>query len=417
MTPSLVPILEVVCVLVPNAWVAARYARIPIGQDLGLWMLWGFTGSVPYRDHVDCKPPAIHLWGWVLARITRQSLAWSRALHHLALGGIAVVVLGVTGSLATALLFTGVVQSARLHAYHAWVEAISGALLALALVTASWWAAGLAAGAVLFNLKLAVPALLLLVLQGSWAPAATLISAGVVCLAACRVLWPSAVRDVWYGVVTVAARLTRLRRERGQGLLPRRDAYHLRPLTLVAPMLVLASIPEPDPRLWAVIGSYVLVNGLGRVWRPYHWIPVVACAAVAAPPLALVVVAVDWASDRFYLGNVLRRTRPATAELLEAARVVGETLRATPGTLYVADPNTQIYVYARRRPAVRLVEQVEIADVVPERRRGLTTARPPDILVRGPGSMHLAPRAYRIAFSRRGFVVATLLPQVEVTPT
>lgn len=415
MRPSLPRVLEVVCVLVPNAWVAARYARVPIGQDLGLWMLWGFTGSVPYRDHVDCKPPAIHLWGWMLARITRRNLAAARALHHLALGGIALAVLGATGSLATALLFTGVVQSARLHAYHAWVEAISGALLALALVVGSWGAASLAAGAVLFNLKLAVPALLLLILQGSWTQAATLIFAGTVCLAACSVLWPAATRDVRYGMVTVAARLTRLRRGRGQGFVPRLDAYHLRPLTLVVPMVVLASVPRPDPRLWAVIGSYALVNGLGRVWRPYHWIPLVTCAATAAPSLALVVIAVDWASDRFYLGDVLRRTRPATAELLEAAREVGETLRAVPGTLYVADSNTQIYVYARRRPALPVVEQVEIADVVPERRRGLTASRPPDVLVRGPGSRHLAPRAYRTAFSRRGFVVSTLGPPVEAT--
>src|SRR5215210_5501221 len=89
-----------------NGWVAWRYSRVPLGQDEGLWMLWGWTGAVPYRDHIDCKPPGIHLWLWMLARLTRRNITATRAITHLAIGAFAVSASIIAGDLKTGLLFT-----------------------------------------------------------------------------------------------------------------------------------------------------------------------------------------------------------------------------------------------------------------------------------------------------------------------
>jgi hypothetical protein len=393
-----------------NLWVAWRYSRQPIGQDLGLWMLWGFTGARPYRDHVDCKPPGIHLWGWLLARVTGRRLALAQFLHHAAVGGFALAAYRLTGRLEAGLLFTALAQSAWLSSYLTWLEQISAGFLLLALLLSPWSAALCLALAILFNLKLAPSAVLLLALRGGWLPLAVLVLGGLAVLAVCRLLWPHGFADVWYGAVTVPRRMA-ARRSRGGLRFPAISRWiggwnrdFAVPLLLVVPAMGIVIRSRPDPVLLVVLGVYIAVNLQGRVWRAYHWIPLAACAA-AAPAGSALVLAAEWVASGLYLGDLVRRTRPESADGLRTARAVGERLRGISGSLWVADLYTQIHVYARKAPAYGLVEQVEIRDVIPERWETAEERPAADLVVLGPGSVPAAPHGYRVVLTEGPFTV------------
>jgi hypothetical protein len=107
---------QVLTVAALNTWVAWRFSRIPIGQDVAMWMLWGMTGARPYRDFVDCKPPGIHTWIWALSRLTGRRVGSTALLHHLTIGAIAVGLTALTGKLEAGILFTALGQSVWLHA-------------------------------------------------------------------------------------------------------------------------------------------------------------------------------------------------------------------------------------------------------------------------------------------------------------
>lgn len=398
------PLVGGALVVALNLWVAWRYRTAPLGQDQGIWMLWGFTGALPYRDHVDCKPPGIHLWFWLLACVTGRRLALTKFLHHTTIGGFALAATVLTGHVEAGLLFTALAQSAWLHAYHASSESLSAGFLLLALLLEPWPAALCAALAVLCNLKLGPSCLVLLVLRDAWAQLAVLCFAGGLSLGLWHLFWPRGLRDVWYGAVIVAHRITRWRRQMGQGFIPSWTGSFSIPLLLVVPAVVGALWADPDPILWSVVLTYVAVNTAGRAWRPYHWIPL-AIVAVTAPAAAVPVLLAEWISNRLYLGNVVTVSRAQLARRLEEVKVVGERLRAMRGSLWVSDEHTQIYIYARKRPATGLVEQVEIRHVVPERRKSGPPGSPPDLVVLGPDSIPAAPRAYSTVFRHGPFTV------------
>lgn len=388
-----------------NLWLAWRGSTVPLCMDEGLWLLWGFTGAVPYRDHVDCKPPGIHLWCWLLARATGRRPRLIKFLHLTAIGGFAVAATALTGRIEAGLLFTALAQSAWLQAQQAWVEPLSAGCLMLALLLDPWLAALCVALAVAFNLKLAPSGIVLLVARGAWLPLAGLAGGGLVALALWRLWWPNGLRATWYGAITVARRMAAWRRERGQPILPTWSSYVATPLLLVAPAVAAALWANPDPVLWATVATYVVVNLFGRTWRPYHWIPL-AVVAVAAPPSAAFVLIADWLSNRGYLADASATTRDGVARRRYEVRALGRQLRALPGTLWLEDEHTQLYIYARKRPAFPFVEQVEIRHVAPERRASRAGGRAaPEIVVLGPNSIQVVPRGYRRAFSQGVFTV------------
>ena len=78
---------------------------------------------------------------------------------------------------------------------------------------------------------------------------------------------------------------------------------------------------------------------------------------------------------------------------MDAAKAIGEKLQFMEGSLWVGNEFTQIYIYARKRPVLRLVEQVEIRHVVVERRKEVSPIRP-DLLVLGPEALLFPPEGY-----------------------
>jgi hypothetical protein len=128
--------------------------------------------------------------------------------------------------------------------------------------------------------------------------------------------------------------------------------------------------------------------------------------ASAAPPIALPIIITDFATNGLYLGDIVRRHRAEVSRYLKAAEKIGGRISAKTGRLWVYGPFTQLYVYARARPALLPVEQVEIRDVIPERRLDQTgTVKDVDTLVICPGEIRFVPDGFRASVNEDSFIV------------
>jgi hypothetical protein len=394
-------------VLAANLWIASCYSRLPIGQDEGIWLLWGTTGARPYLDHVDCKPPGVHVWGWLLARIARGDIATMKWLHHATIGLFAAAIVVATSSLEAGLAFTTLTHSVRVFGNHAWVEQLSAGFLALGLLSPSIPSAGFLWIACGFNAKLAAPALLWLVLERRWLGLSAFIALGLGTAALVFALSPTLSRAIWYGAVTVPKRMVAWRKSIGESILPRIDLDLANALMVTMPLTILAIVSRPTLALWAPAALYGLVNLAGRSWRPYHFVPLAAFASVAEPHLAWVIFLADWVAAAGYRGDVIARARPSVARRMHQARQVGAHVRRLPGRLWVIEEFTQIYVYAGKRPASRIVEQVEIRHVIDDRRAQVPFDAA-DLVVLGPHTPDLWPQDFTTELVLGPFTVVSL---------
>lgn len=380
--------IGIALIVLLNIWIAIRYAKQAIGPDEGIWLLWGFTGAKPYRDFVDCKPPGIHLWMWLLAKLTGRRLELVKLIHHLAMGCFPVAAYLLSGELSVGLLATALLQSAWLLAYQSWMDAISGGFLLLAVLLPPTPATVCIGLAVFFNLKAAVPGALWMLLSGWWLQ---ILGAGIVACGIAgtwMVVWPTYWHAMWFSAVTVSRRMLDYRKQFDT---PWEEwGWHWSvPLLLIVPVLVVCFLTRPDPVLWLTVVAYIVFNAGGRVWRPNHWLPL-TLVVVTAPPLefAIGILAMEWIASRFYLGSVWQVTYPGIWLDLCAAKQIGERLRDEAGDLWVNTIHTQIYIYAAKKPKHGMVEQVEIKNCIPhhvERRERLLRSYPPEWIVVGPG--------------------------------
>jgi hypothetical protein len=88
----------------------------------------------------------------------------------------------------------------------------------------------------------------------------------------------------------------------------------------------------------------------------------------------------------FYLGKIWMRFYYELNPINLASKAAGEWLRDKPGSLWVSGLDTAVYVYAGKRPACGMADQMEIRDVATER-KALFVKRwrenPPDWVVVG----------------------------------
>jgi hypothetical protein len=388
-----------------SGWIAWRYSRLPVSQDEGLWMLWGFTGARPYIDQVDCKPPGIHLWCWLLARITGFNPYACRLLQQVALGAIAITAYCLSGNVSAALCFIIVAQSAWFQGYFAWVEATSAGLWFLAFFCAPSVAMAFLVLAWLFNLKLVLPTIVFALLRGWFAEVAVALFLVALAALVLHIVVPRLARALWYGCVTVPKRLVQMRARDARRTLPQLDAKLLVPLLLIVALAISAAMHGFDASAWAAAAVYLGVNAAGRVWRPYHWIPLAPVLAFAALPIALTVVVVDLVTNGLYLGDIVARQRPVVSRYLKAAQKIGNGIFGNAGRLWVYGQFTQLYIYARARPALLPVEQVEIRHVITERREQTGTIEQVDTLIICPGEIRFLPEDFRPTVIEDGFMV------------
>jgi len=337
-----------------------------------MFNLWGLTGAAYGRDFLDCKSPGIHLWYLLLARAfgwvygQAQKVRWIRFGHHLLMGMAAVGYALLSGDGWGGLAFAVLVNSGFVLAFHGNVGQLPAALILLAMgLGGSGWGALLIALAVFVEPKLAVTGIVLFVLNGWYVEGAAIGLVGLIVAS-----WLAIYRkDIWRWLVeanlTIPARMTKKRRVDWFAW------YWKDGLIALLPWLGLAIVSRPDVLYWLPALGYALVLIPGKALRPNHLIPLIPWIAGAGmePWMAALMWAADWTAGGLYLGDVWMRFYNGIAADNVEARAVGKWLHALPGErLWVNGYLTQIYIYAHKRPAGGMCEQLEIREVAKERR-------------------------------------------------
>lgn len=379
-------------VLTSLGWVAlASYCllaarantRFALGSDLGLWLLWPATEAVPYRDFTDCKPPGVYALAYGCYRLGGRTVEGARAVFE-AVCALVVLHVGLTAGVFAGAVLALFLFSTHLEAADAWVERASTCFFTLAVVTASPGFAALAALlAVATNLKLGPPLVVFVLASESWELAASAaLMAGVL---AAVMLSTARGRALLAELAHVPIEM--LRRRYTAGIASLASMWSGRAALLGGPPLLLVTLDTGLAPVTLAAAAYVLVNSVGRVWWPYHWIPFGVLCAGAVGPWAAGMLLVDALASAGFPRDMQARLWGSRAKLAEAARELGLRVRDQEGSLWVDHEATQIYVYAQKRPAGDGVAQYEVAAV-----RDPVPASP-DLVVVGPGS----------TWSRRGY--------------
>jgi hypothetical protein len=162
-------------------------------------------------------------------------------------------------------------------------------------------------------------------------------------------------------------------------------------LLFTLPWLGFAMVTMRNYWFWFPVLIFLVITWLGKVVRPNHLIPLVGWIVAAfvpnvIPGFVLILVVTELLSSGLYLGNVWGRFYPPLEEINLDARLSGEYLRNQDGIIWVNSFHSGVYVYAQSPPPFGLPEQVEIRDVVPERREKMREGwreMPPDWVVMG----------------------------------
>jgi hypothetical protein len=164
------------------------------------------------------------------------------------------------------------------------------------------------------------------------------------------------------------------------------DSYCASGFLYVMPWICVAVIYNHNPMYWAPVLCYLALLFVGYAIRPNHLIPIIPWVVLAGtPPELLLALSVsDFVSGFGYWSNLWKRFYPALHNINYEAKEIGLYLKGLTGTLWVNSLSTSIYIYAQKKPIHGFVEQVEMRDVVPERRRKWVEAwktEPPDYVV------------------------------------
>jgi hypothetical protein len=143
---------------------------------------------------------------------------------------------------------------------------------------------------------------------------------------------------------------------------------------------------------WIPAGIFLAITFAGVAVRPNHFIPligwIVGAMATGYVPLqpVVILIVVDWVSGGFYLGDIWLRFYNGLRDLNYEARDIGLWLSDHPGSLWVADIHSGIYIYSRKAVNYGMAEQIEIRENAHERREEMVKqieAMPPDFIVTG----------------------------------
>jgi hypothetical protein len=155
------------------------------------------------------------------------------------------------------------------------------------------------------------------------------------------------------------------------------------------PWIFVGVLAKSDWKFWLPCALYALMIGLSRAIRENHMLAFVPWIALAgmSPLAVLALVCWDLVSGGFYLGDIWRRHYQALWSFNITAREMGEFMKDKPGTLWVNDFHSGVYLYSGKKFNYHLLEHLELNTVSPERRAQMQAeweTNPPDWVVEGP---------------------------------
>lgn len=388
MNPWLIALL-----IVMTVYIAWQYSKTAADPDWAMFNLAAFTGSWYGRDWADCKTPAIHIWYWILAKISKTSVPVVKFMNHLVIGLVGPAIYAVTGEFIPALIYTVMINSGWLWAFHGNVSQLPAALLFIALATDAGPGAmsSLLILTVMVEPKLLPTAIAMLIINQ--VPALTAIGVlgiiGATCLIIVGFISIKAnitvgqlLAWIWEGSVTIPIRMSKNRK----GLYTWMPWWTAKAMLYILPLIMLAVWNKPSLAYWIPPITYFLVILTGQVIRQNHLLPLVPWIACSGIPLefAIGMTLVDWTSAGFYLGDIWTRFYRVFGDHIKAAKATGEYLKNITGSIWVNGMHSEIYIYSRKPVPYGLAEQIEIREVAHERRKLMKerwNKNPADIVV------------------------------------
>ena len=377
--------MTILLLLLVSAFVAWRYSKSEIDPDWALFNMAAFTESWYGRDFADCKPPAIHLWYWAIAKIVGVNIQRVRFTHHFLIGALGgVLAVALTGDFWAGLAFTVLVNSAWLYAFHGNVGQPPAVLLLLAIAAPSPWIAAMAMGIACFFEPKLIASLVAMVFIKAWYPQALIY--GIIAL----VLWFLLPVDwrkwTWEGSFTIPRLMGKQRVEKKlYGWVP---WFTAETMLYILPWLYAGVYYKPDIIYWIPAFLYLIMVGYSKAMRQNHMLPLAAWIALAGMPWIAVcaLVALEWISAGFYIGDIWKRHYGALWRDNIDVREMGAFLKEQNGTLWVNDYHPGLYVYSGKKCTWKLTEQAEMNTVLVDRReqmKELFMEHPPDLIVQG----------------------------------
>lgn len=377
-------ILPLLLISVYTAW---RYSKIEIDPDWALFNMANFTGSIYGRDFVDVKTPAIHVWFWLIGKVVGKSVPGVLFVHHLLMGLSSIPYYLMTGNFWAALAFAVLINSGFLLTFHGNVGQIPAVLMLYALtVQEPWTGAALFILAVLFEPKMILSFVAVLVMKEWYLPTAVMASAGVILLLILRYFRKEWFDWIWESSVLLPKQL-QAARQRGLYLHKWMPWFTAGVMVYIVPWLGVSVTARPDWLFWLPALLYFALACYGKVIRPNHLIPLIPWIVIgissSTPTLILILLFTDLAASGFYMGDIWYRFYQGLHASNIEAKEMGEWLKDKPGTLWVNHYHTAIHIWSGKPVMYGMTEQAEIREFTDRRGQMKEKFRqnPPDWVV------------------------------------
>lgn len=340
-----------------------RYSKVSADPDWCYFNLYAFTGSMYGRDFPDCKTPVIHVWYWFLSKVVGKSVPRIKFANHFLISVAGIGVYLLTNNIWMAISYLVLINSGWLLTFHGNVGQLSAMFLVFALLTPPAISTIFWILAVLTEPKLLLAFVIYSAIHLWWWVLPIGVVSAVLIIYLRRFHW---FELIFESSVVMPMRIQRQRVFRKEEWMP---WWSANAVLYVFPWIVAAVVSNNDWLYWVPPIAFLLVTLFGKVVRPNHIIPLAAWfVASSISPLFIVLLSVyDFVGGGFYLGNIWLRFYPYISISNKNSEECGLWLKDKPGTLYVNDMHTGIYLYSQKPIPYGMSEELELRDVAIER--------------------------------------------------
>jgi len=358
-----------------------RYSKEPADMDFAYLHFEGFIGSWYGRDYVDVKSPVPHLVNWCFVKLGRNSIPATKFIEHTAYALPGLVYYLSTGQFFPALVFTYMINSGWLWAFHGNVSQFPAGMIMLsfAFPQYGWVFWGLA---VAYEPKLVIAYIPFAVISGWWWQSAlwAVIAVAIVCgLYFFKNQWFLYCKEAMWDL---SRKLNAYRKGIYDQWVPYWQATEMVSIT---PWMILAVVSNPSIIFWITPIVYLFTLASGKAIRGNHLLVLIPFIAVSNinPALVLLLLATDFYSGGFYLRDIWFRFYQVFRNPLHDVMGAGLYLRDKPGTMFAFGMHSQIYIYANKPLMYGCPMQIEIRENSPRYRELPKKFRqnPPDWVV------------------------------------
>lgn len=393
--------MEATFLLVAGILFAWRLSKVRPEPDWSLLNLWGFTGAMPYRDHQAIKPPGTYVLNrlivafcatvipsWGKDETRKADIRYVKFVYHTLINLGALVALYAWG-LPAGLTYLVLMNAIHFSAFAGSAEAPATLFLVIALASPNPWIRVIAFSIACFFQHKLVPMGIIL-----WPYVGETFCTLIAWVAGFAVFW-----KVYPEIAKPALRAMTVESNRmRKGRMSFRNWFkaqylgnntHWQGVGIAIIWIGLAAHNRPDLLFWLPCILYAALAFMGKVWRPYTWVPLIPWIAMAIPdalPLLLLISFAQLAWDSFYIQDIYLLAYSGLLNEVRWAEKIGDMLRGK--KIWVNAWCHDIYIRANCFPRYGIELPDTVGDTYKEwrvERNKRLKEDPPDYIVVGMG--------------------------------